>query len=558
MVTKLSIKQRLRLFILAMLISIITIQSPLTVYADDLVGVVLDALGYNSNVSTTTIKNGVSWARTGYLCYLLKAEGGSIPGMTAKAFNSSVNTSDLPGSIWRCNSKQVPTGGAYSASGWTAVAPWSVTPFNEDKSTNVEKIREWTRGMTGSVQNGVAFVSNNWGEEVATHFYNGEYVLVIETILNFQFSDKVSGGSSFEITRIEVIDILRAKYGAEYVSGIPGDMIDLIVYEVNNTLSASAGGGWATVGVPLIGTCADFLDYYHQLEDAGLLTKNYFSKYTNNIAPFAEMIYQGEAGEKAGFVAWTGGTSSNLSDSAVPNYGVATMVLKATADMQTTCDEPQAGTPHDPPEESKGKVTIVKSYRDKINNVYTHKATTHRSNLGTQILIENEKEYQVVEWVTSSTTNTGVKGYVWSPPVAGVSQRGTTPTSVTLSPTEKCLYVLLEKVEEEPEEEKPYNYKLTQSMITRRVWFSNPDDRLTNMTGKKIIENYGFAWRALPHAKCGGHTFMNDCDGRHTQSCSEAGCSEICSSGCTDPHHEDTCLDGCMKQHEHEKCKHQL
>lgn len=439
-------KPRLLLLLLTLVISAtVFIQNPIRAYAgDDLVGVVLDALGYDGSGASTEIRNGVTYKRTGYLCYLLKAEGGSIPGMTAYAFHSEVH-SDLPGSIWRCKSKQVPTGGAYSASGWRGTAPWLVTPFNDDKSTNVEKIREWTRGMSGDgMQNGVQFVKDNWGEEVATHFYNGEYVLVIETILNFQFSDKVAAGESMTISRIEVIDILMAKYGAEYVSGIPGTMIDLIVYEVNNTLSASAGGGWATVGTPLIGTCADFLDYYHQLEAAGLLTKNYFAKYTNNVAPFAEMIYQGEAGEKAGFIPWTGGTSSNLSDSAVPNYGVATMVLRAVDEYQTTCDEPLQPSPHQPPIESTGKVTIVKSYRTKnmTTGELVDNGTYSTPDLGTQILIENETEYQVIDWKTSTTTNTGISSLSWESSVPSiVQQQGKTPTSVTLQPTETCLYL---------------------------------------------------------------------------------------------------------------------
>lgn len=531
-------KHKLLIFLAAFLISITALQPKMTVYADDLVGVILDALGYDGSGATTEIKNGVTYARTGYLCYLVKAEGGNIPGMQAYAFYSAINTADLPGSKWQCTSKAVPTGGTYTASGWKAVAPWQVTPFNIDKSTNVEQIRAYlTKGMTGNRNNGVQFVYDNWGEEVATHFYNGEYVLVIETILNFQFSNKTNDVGTIQITRAQAIAILTAKYGEDFVKAMQGATLDGLVISVNAELARNSGGGWKTVGTPLIGTCADFIDYYHELEAGGYVKSNYFALYTNKVAPFAEMIHQGEAGEKAGFIPWTGGTSSEVPDSVVPNYGVAVMVLKATADAQTTCDEPLIPTPHNPPKESQGHTTIVKSYRTKDpTGKLIDDGTFHLKDLGTQILIENEQTYQVIGWKTSTTTNTGIKSTSWNPP-SSVVQQGTAPKSVTLQPTETCLYVLLEKVEEEEVEPLDWNYRLTESSITRTVWFSNPDNPLTNMNGKYKIDTKPFRWMAMNHVKCNKHDYQGPCSG-HEQDCD---CSGVCKSPCdikaTNPAH---------------------
>lgn len=581
MVSKPRIKQRLRLFIIAMLISIITIQSPLTVYADADYNAwarsIVDSISSNVAGGTDTVKNGVKYTRTGYLCYLLTADGAVVDPDGAIAFTSP-GYAELSGAKWICKSRKGHTVSTFAG----GVAPWALTPWQEGGSpSNEPAIKEWFQTMTGNSENGTQFVYDNWGYDAAINYTNNKYIIVVETIMHFQWSVS-SGNASDAFAAIYrqaeeyvdsmsdaslilyaedygytgIIDIWLREKETEAGRRIVADIRTSLKSAIANAAAESDGGKYTTVGDPVIGTVPNLLKYKQDLGISGSV----LASYTNHVAPVSERIIPGGAGEKAGFVAWTGSTSSRLTDDEVFNYGVAMFVVKATTDMQTTCNEPQAGTPHDPPKESEGKVTIVKSYRDKINNVYTHKATTHRSNLGTQILIENEKEYQVVEWVTSSTTNTGVKGYVWSPPVAGVSQRGTTPTSVTLSPTEKCLYVLLEKVEEEEEEEKPYNYKLTQSMITRRVWFSNPDPDydLPNMKGEYKIEDYGFIWSSPAHNICNGHTYYGDCAGNHPASCDDVGCTVGCPDDCANPHHEDTCLDGCMTQHEHEKCKHQL
>lgn len=182
-------------------------------------------------------------------------------------------------------------------------------------------------------------------------------------------------------------------------------------------------------GSPVIGTVPNLLAY----DQWNTIV---FDSYLNKGAPQAEKIYFSEAG----FTAYPG--SGVMSDADVQNYGVAMIIIHCTDPAQTTCDEPLQPSPHNPPIESTGKVTIVKSYRTKnmTTGELVDNGTFHQGDLGTQILIENETEYQVIDWKTSTTTNTGITSLAWNPPSI-VQQQGKTPTSVTLQPTETCLYV---------------------------------------------------------------------------------------------------------------------
>ena len=389
---------------LALPISIMT-QKPITAYAysDSQLGVFVDALGLSGAGGSKKIVGGITYARTGYLCYLLTADGNTIPGMTAKAFKSpSFNA--LSGSVWYCHSKK----GGYSVSSWKSMAPWGLPPFNENKSTNVGLIRQWMAQPIGNSCNAVLFVKDNWGFEIAEKFSTGDYVLVAETILNFQPNTRTSGGS---INPNDISDdkfkkaLLKAKIVDEnsirYLN-------DYTLHLLKETLLSHAesigliGGSYKAVDAPpVIGTCSDCIAY----EKAVGGQPSIFASYTNKIACFAEYIMKGGPGERAGFIPWTGTIPTLLSDSDVSTYGVAMMVIKAKNDAQTTCDEGKLPVPHNPPDESDGTKRIIKNYRTRnlTTNELTEDGNTFTiEKVSADILIEDEDTYTVVAWATSS------------------------------------------------------------------------------------------------------------------------------------------------------------
>lgn len=387
-------------------ISLIT-QKPITAHANYDIGLIIDALGLSGSGGSSRINNGISYARTGYLCYLLTADGNTIPGMTAQAFYSP-GFNALSGSGWYCHSKK----GGYSATSWKAAAPWNLPPFNENKSTNVGLIRQWMATPVGNSCNAIYFVTNNWGLEIAEKFATGDYVLVIETILHFQPSVKSGGGSSFTPESISYRDLRAALVdlgyiGEDIINKIPDSIIETLRYEVwrkAKELGLGGGGGYQTVGSPVIGTCSDCIAY----ENAVGGQPSIFASYTNKIACFAEHITKGGPGEKAGFIPWTGTIPTLLSDSEVSTYGVAMMVIKAQNDAQTTCDEPQIPNPHNPPDESDGTKKIIKNYRTRnlTTNTLTEDGNTFTiEQVSSDILIEDEDKYVVVGWATSSGTS---------------------------------------------------------------------------------------------------------------------------------------------------------
>lgn len=532
-------KQKLLIFLSALFIALI-LQPQQTVYADDTdytgwASSLVNGTGSDTQGGTDYIQNGVSYTRTGYLCYLLTKDGADT-GLPAKAYKS-------PGFNYLDGAEMIATSrrGHQVSSFENVVAPWNCTPWAEGGSpTHAPQIKEYFRGMTGNSDNGVQFVYDNWGYEAATEYYNGNYVIVIETLMHFQFSKPSDGLSNGELWVLaeELVDtiyggdggtkrLLEAAidWGYENILdrwdsykdvqqlSVITSIKQLLTSALVDELEATVGAGARTfVGPPLIGTVPNLIDFKNSTDPSMTV----FDSYLNKVAPLAERIEYDEAG----FITYTGRTSSNLPDSAIlGNNGVAMLIIHANTTAQTTCDEPLIPSPHDPPKESDGKITIVKSYREKINGEEKHVATTSRSNLGTQIIIENEQTYQVVGWKTSTTTNTGITSTPWNPP-GSVVQQGTTPKSVTLQPTETCLYVLLEKVEEEPPEEEPWNYNLTQSQITRRVWFSEPDNPLTNMSGDYKIDTKPFRWIANAHDGCDthNHEYQGPCSG-HKQDC---------------------------------------
>ena len=523
-----------------------------------------DIKGVNGGGSSTRVPDGIVDTRTGYLCYLLGADGTKL-NLPAYAF-ASPGYSELDGTYWFATSRR-----GHTVSEWKAVAPWGIKPFNIDKTTNYSQIKSWMESKNSAgVMNCVDFVNTTWRDEnVALKFKNGDYVLVCETLLHFRYSvpnEKMSKPPNAD--GIPIKEFLMEKYNLPkdwqpsewYLSEVRKELNKLLAEEWEK--EGKYQQGYTKVGSPIIGTPSNCIDYYNTVVKS--YGPNWFKSFTNNVAPFAEMINPGGAGEKAGFTPWTGSTAADfrLSESELDNHGLAMFVIKAKDSAQTTADESKIPTPHAPAKESDGTFSIVKSYRTKEGSTLKDDGTFSIQYIGSDITIESEQKYQVVGWKVTSTTSTSISSINWNPPGSTQAQ-GTTASTVTIQDPYKCLYVLLEKTETPPPEPpaEPYNYKLTESSITRRVHFSNLDNPLSNMNNPYIY-NHTFKWIIPAHqTSCpGNHPFTDACHGQHsgphTASC-EKGCPATCTQehpsgshieSCSDPHYYD-CGTRCQTQY---------
>ena len=134
-------------------------------------------------------------------------------------------------------------------------------------------------------------------------------------------------------------------------------------------------------------------------------------------------------------------------------------------------EEGSPGKPqnNDPPRF--GEYDIVKCYRtyNETTGEYTDDGTTSRTSCVNRVSVDDEPEYKIVQWDTSSSTNTGMSSLSYSPP--GSIQHGETSKLVKLDKTEgeKCIYVLLERRISDEVEEEDYNYLLPQSRINKKI-----------------------------------------------------------------------------------------
>lgn len=390
--------QSFKLAMLSLLLMFIFSAYPLTVHADSAAGAIIDSLGRGSTAGTSTIQKGISYTRTGYLCYLLTKDGNPIPGMTAKAFRS-------PGCVLHDGTLSIAKSrkGNYTADSFVGEAPWGCPPFGNSDSygnvtTNEPTIKAWLAAVASNGNTNAAnFVQQTWNNEEATKkFADDEYVLVIETMVNFQYS--VPDGSAGSSSSGSTSDGMTLEQANAYITGLSGEVLaeaaknsgsasaliyasqyeqylawfragenienedgtvmsttevgrlltnlvmnmkDSIIREMTTrysngfvfSLGSTSSGGRQYFGTPILGTLPNVLDY--RTTYIPECTSNWFASYTNKAAAFAEYITAGKAGERAGFRPWTGSTTEKLTDGQVKEYGVGLMVISAHDNITT-------------------------------------------------------------------------------------------------------------------------------------------------------------------------------------------------------------------------------
>lgn len=381
--------------------------TPLTTYADDFSADDVNAVvaAYNGTSDSnrggnSAIVNGVSYTRTGYLCYLLTKDGSTV-GLPAYAFVSP-GYNGIAGSKWVCTSRR-----GQSVSGWYAPAPWNVTPWAEGGSpSNEPKIKDWALQMAPTGKPMAAqFVKDIWGLQAEKNFESDEYILVIETIMNFQYS--VAGGSGGGGTVVIDRELLKrkAKAQASLIANherLRGQEREDFIERVAPNLAAAAlvkiladgaqgGGGRTFTSDPLIGTVPNLIQYKNG--------SKVFDSYTNKVAPHAEKIRVSEAG----FTAYPSSGPNQLTDSEVQSYGVAMLIIHCKNDAIHSYWEPN-GSPGNPEPRLPGKTgtcNIVKGY-------YKENLTTGaKESLGvyseldvtSNIIVSSEPDFELIEYL---------------------------------------------------------------------------------------------------------------------------------------------------------------
>lgn len=433
----------LSIFLLALVIGI-SIPS-IKVYADGITEDDVAAVAYNGTHDDTRggdshIVNGVAYTRTGYLCYLLTKDG-SPTGLPAYAF-ASPGYNGIEGSQWVCTSRR-----GQSVSGWYREAPWNTTPWGNGGSPSYEPdIRDWMLQPINGKPQAQQFVFETWGVEAEKNFQSDNYILVLETIMNFQYSVAGGSGGPLQIDKERIRKAARSRAEAiaardgyrsdtpereRYVQKIAADLAGKAIAKLIAE-GGNAGTNRTFTSPPLIGTVPNLINYKNG--------NTVFDSYTNKVAPHSEKIKVNEAG----FTAYTG--TGALSDSEVQSYGVAMLIIHCKSDAIHTYWEPH-GSPGDPEPRIPGKTgtcNIVKGY-------YKENLTTGaKQSLGvyyeldvtSNIIVSGEPDFELVEWRVTTATSTGVNPIAWNPP-GTTSQQGKAGATLSLKDPEDCVYVLL-------------------------------------------------------------------------------------------------------------------
>ena len=365
----------------------------------------------SSQGGNSHIVNGVSYTRTGYLCYLLTKDG-STTGDPAYAFYSP-GYNGIAGSRWVCTSRR-----GHSVSSWRGDAPWGVTPWeNGGSPSNEPKIREWALQPIDGFPQAKVFVKDIWGLEAAKNFESDEYILVIETIMNFQYSvDDGSGGGDTGIVYISrksiesqaagKADMIMRNLSANLTPSQREEVRTRILLSLTKSLTNQLGkypnikigdppsGGGNTgrtfTSDPLIGTVPNLIKYKNGAK--------VFDSYTNKVAPHAEKIKVSEAG----FTSYPSSGPAQLTDAEVEAYGVAMLIIHCKNDAIHTY-WPENGSPGKPESRLPGKTgtcNIVKGY-------YKENLTTgakeslgvyHELEVTSNIIVSGEPEFELVEY----------------------------------------------------------------------------------------------------------------------------------------------------------------
>lgn len=441
-----NIIQRIIIFILVIIL-VLPLSTSLA-YADGYNGTGGGAGGASGSAS-----GGASENKTGYRLYVVDTNGNIVSDVVDLVTNSTISCDK--------NYRNTRIGNGIASSSLRTMPAGMPKPYYYSGSSfkgNGTALREWAVANNESGhQNIITLIENELGLNVANYFDKSitkdTYYCVLEPITWHDiFSNKPNS-----------VNMGRSAYGTFY--------------------------NWM------------------QLYDTLGLTKTFTSSIDNDVLGNCMILQRNELGLTA-----PASSSENFSLNSINGIGYGIHIysnddLAQNPDNQTTCDESKGDTPAPPADESDGACTIVKNYRYSTDNgsSYTDAGCYNIKNIADKIVIENEQSYKVVGWKISNQESTNINSLTWESSVPGtVTQTGTTAKTVTLSNSEKCLYVLLEKTVGNTEG--TGDFEISQASLTKRVRFS--ESSTTN-----AFNNHSFKWTsaAFSLSSCSGHSYTDNC-----------------------------------------------
>lgn len=447
MISKHNIKNSIFVFIIAIILMLSSL-SPITVHATEGIG---NESGWSGEIGQASGDLG-SYTKTGYLVYVTNSLGELKSHVAFVSSGSMYNNS-----IYK-DGFLISRIGEQRATTFDAYAEWGY-PFDNNQQGRGAQIKNelLTKSYSGGVRSNAAWVVDKYVPEAADLFRNDpdNTYLVLEACAWHQ----VWGGK-------------------------------LQGYKI-----VASQTGWAKLG--LASGVPDIWPRTNWVENCALSVGMYMDNTWPGLPP---------AVTKLGVI----------DNQTILTAGYGMVVVRgdeANVDGQTTCDETKGGEPSKPAEESKGKYKIVKSYRilDKSKEAYTDKGTYVKSDSSPNIIIEQENDYKVINWKTSTTYNPNIVSTEWESTVPATHKKSgngsNLPKSIVLNePAENTLYILLQKEIGIDEEEIDSNYIISESTITRQVHFSKPDSS-EDMTKIQDIE---FNWISPAHKNsCDGHDYAD-------------------------------------------------
>lgn len=459
-------KPKLLIFLLAVLIAV----EPLAMYIQQPLTVYA---GYNGDegddeTDTNDLSGGPTQAKTGVLMYVVDKETGEMVTPSGRILRQNNNNNLL------CiNTKLGKTSCKESIIDTKLPSPF-ISDSNGTWSANGVAVREYLLTKEGKYYNYQRYLVVLFGAEVAKDVManSSKYSLVIEPLA---WCNTWRNGKK------------------------------------TSTIMMATADGWARM-------------YRQWGQPEG---DSWIRKMTHNALPNS-MILQIERFGLAAPVEFGQLTSDKITSE---GYGIHIIDLEDSSIPTWDQTNYSSGTPGPAPAEPSGEVSIIKNYYTKnlTTGVKTDDGCFERREVVNNIMIVDEPKYKVVAWKVSNTTSAPLDSTNWNPP-GNITQQGTTTASIQLTGAETCVYVLLERTYEEPPEPMDYNYKLTQTQLTRRVRFSNPD----NQNEMPKIQDHSFLFQNPAHqTECAGHS----CDG-----CEDAACNCSLTDGQTcSTNHGKTC-----------------
>lgn len=435
---------------------------PLKAYAAD-----GDMGAENGGGGTGVYDGGPLSSRTGWIFYCIDLSNNQVTPTVACTSSGDIvdkNGNSLPSSNIKLTSRY-----GVSAPNWQIGCAWD-PPHTESGEGRGDEVKDFMLSDEGGHKQAYNLINRAFGQSYAEQWNNREVYLVFEP---FYWYNALAGSGK----QIGWYCMTSYKWGAFHKS----------------------------IGCPETGM-------------------SYFKRYTNKVWPTCVKL-DGSAETAALGYSPVSGAQTNTA-MATKNVGAGIgIVWNDDNDAQTTCNEQKQPEPHEPADESTGVYKIVKSYRIRNldTNVLTDKGTYVKPDSSPKISIEDESEYKLIAWKTSTTYKSDISSIKWESTVPAVhKQSGTTPTTIEMKAPETTLYLLLEKPENESTPVTGQaDFVMSQSTITRKIKLSYPDNN-----GITIMKDTLFKWVRPAHkSSCSGHSYADGKDSEGHTKYSTAYCS---------------------------------